>query len=305
MGVTGSAGRYLSPLRYPGGKGKVANFVKLVMLENDLVGHEYVEPYAGGASVALALLFEDYASHIHINDVSRGVHAFWNAVLRDTDELCDRIESVPVTVEEWQQQREIHRDPEASGLDLGFATFFLNRTNRSGIISGGVIGGLDQSGPWKIDARYNVPELVQRVHKVRRFRSRITLTCLDAAELLRQWSGGTSHPDAFFYLDPPYYVKGGDLYDNFYEHDDHREIAGLVERLPRPWLVTYDAAPEVIAMYEASDWHRYGLHYSAAKRVRGSEVMFTSRGLTLPFDAPAGVAVATVERARMPALPCL
>jgi DNA adenine methylase len=303
VGVTGSTGRYVSPLRYPGGKGKVANFVKLLMLENDLVGRDYVEPYAGGASVALALLFEDYAGHIHINDINPGVHAFWDAVLHATDELCRRIETVPVTVEEWHRQRDVHRDPTTTGLELGFATFFLNRTNRSGIISGGVIGGLDQKGLWKIDARYNAAKLVRRIRKVRRFRSRITLTRLDAADLLRQWTDARAQHDAFFYLDPPYYVKGGDLYDNFYGHEDHKTIASLVQRVPHPWLVTYDAAPEVIAMYGARDLHRYGLHYSAAKRVRGSEVIFTSSGLVLPQDRPAGVSVATVERARLPALP--
>jgi len=147
-------GRYYSPLRYPGGKAKVANYVKLVMLQNDLVDVEYVEPYAGGASVALALLFEDYASYVHINDINRGVHAFWDAVLNDADDLCERVMQTALTVEEWLHQREVYRNPESDGLDLGFATFFLNRTNRSGIIAnGGVIGGPDPTGPWGIVPR--------------------------------------------------------------------------------------------------------------------------------------------------------
>lgn len=292
-----STGRYLSPLRYPGGKGKVANYMKLLFLENDLLGVDYVEPYAGGASVALALLFEDYAGHVHINDINAGVYAFWDAVLHDTEELCGRILSTPVTVAEWQQQRETHRDPGATGLELGFATFFLNRTNRSGIISGGVIGGLNQVGKWKIDARYMSDELVMRIRKIRRFRSRISLTRKDAADVLRAWC----HPDrppAFLYLDPPYYVKGGDLYDNFYGPADHELVAQLVGRLPHPWLVSYDAAPEISAMYSDSAANRYDLSYSAANRIRGSEVMFSSSGLVLPHEGPAGVASTVVERAR-------
>jgi DNA adenine methylase len=237
MGVAGSAGRYYSPLRYPGGKGKVANYIKLVMIENDLVGAEYVEPYAGGASVALALLFEDYASHVFINDINAGVYAFWNAVLNDVDELCARIRETPVSVEEWRRQRDIYRDPLSCGLDLGFATFYLNRTNRSGIVSGGVIGGLRQTGAWKIDARYNRDDLIRRITKVHRFRTRITLSCLDAARLLETWIADVSEQPAFLYLDPPYYLKGGDLYDNFYSHADHEEIASKVAELPRPWLV--------------------------------------------------------------------
>lgn len=290
------AGRYYSPLRYPGGKARVANFIKLVMLDNDLVGDDYVEPYAGGASVGLALLFEEYADHIHINDINPGVHAFWHAVLHETAEFCARMAQTPVTVEEWRRQRDVHRDPDSDSLDLGFATFFLNRTNRSGIISGGVIGGLDQTGPWKIDARYNTPELIRRIEKIARFRTRITLTREDANAFLRTWADATKDP-ALLYLDPPYYVKGGDLYDNFYSHDDHELIASLVGQLRHPWLVSYDAAPEIISMYSGEAMRRYGLSYSASRRIRGSEVIFSSPGLELRDGVPAGITGKQVSEA--------
>ncbi|MHB8448971.1 MAG: DNA adenine methylase [Mycobacteriales bacterium] len=288
--------RYPSPLRYPGGKGKVANFVKLVMLDNDLLGAGYVEPYAGGASVALSLLFEDYANHIHINDVNPGVHAFWEACLQDPDELCRRIVKTPVTIKTWRAQREVHRDTTSQGIDLAFATFFLNRTNRSGIIAGGVIGGLDQTGPWKIDARYNTAELVARIRKVARFASRITLTKTDAAALLDSWT--TREEWALLYLDPPYYVKGGDLYEHFYHHDDHVRIARLVTQLSHPWLVSYDAAPEIIAIYDGETARTYGLHYSANARVTGSEVMYSSPNLVMPREAPAGITARQVADAQ-------
>jgi len=283
-----AVGRYLSPLRYPGGKAKIANFLKLVLIENDLLGLDYVEPYAGGASVGLALLVEDYASHIHINDINAGVYAFWNSVLTETDALCELIERTPVTVDEWRRQREIHRDPAASGFELAFATFFLNRTNRSGIISGGVIGGLDQTGPWKIDARYNKGELVQRIRKVARFRNRISLTNDDATAMLHSWNVN-SGSGAVLYLDPPYYVKGGDLYDNFYSHEDHLLVASLVANLPHPWIVSYDAAPAIIDMYTGEAMQRYAVQYSAATRIYGSEVVFTSANLHVPDIAPASV----------------
>ncbi len=287
--------RYPSPLRYPGGKGKVANFLKLVMLDNYLIEAEYVEPYAGGASVALSLLFEDYASHIHINDVNPGVHAFWQTCLEQADDLCALIRDTPVTIDNWLAQREAHRDPGTAGLELAFATFFLNRTNRSGIINGGVIGGLDQTGPWKIDARYNVDVLVARIHKVARFASRITLTNLDAAELLEEWAGRTER--AFLYLDPPYYVKGGDLYEHFYSHEDHVRIAELVTALPHPWLVSYDAAPEIVQIYDGATALTYGLYYSAHARVMGAELMYSSPDLVLPSEAPAGVSAKDVASA--------
>lgn len=287
----GSTGRYHSPLRYPGGKGKITNYFKLLLTQNRLLGVDYVEPYAGGASVGLALLYEDYVGHIHINDLNGGVHAFWDAALNHTDALCDRILASDPTIKQWRQQRDVHRaGDKAPLLDRAFATFFLNRTNRSGIISGGVIGGLDQTGPYKIDARYGLDDLVRRIRKVGRHRDRITLTRLDAAELLAQWADRDD--PAFFYLDPPYYVKGEGLYDNFYEHADHEAVARGVFALKHPWVVSYDAAPQITRMYAAARSIRYGLSYSAAERQSGSEVMFYSDHLVVPDESPSNVPTA-------------
>jgi DNA adenine methylase len=297
-----AAHNFHSPLRYPGGKGKVANFIKLLMLENDLVGHAYVEPYAGGASVALSLLYEEFASEVHINDLNRSVFAFWNAVLNDTDRLCARIVAVAVTMDEWGRQRDVQLSEQPDPLDLAFSTFFLNRTNRSGIIEGGVIGGKNQTGAWKLDARFNKDDLIRRIKKIARYGSRITLTQHDAAHYLGHVL--PTFPEAtFVYLDPPYYVKGEGLYEHFYHHADHAQIAGLVRDLTHPWVVSYDAAPKVIELYEGFDRITYNLSYSAQDRYRGAEVMFFSPGLQRPDVAsPAKIhskAVAAAQRERM------
>lgn len=297
MAVTsqGAQRRFPSPLRYPGGKGKVSNFVKLLFLENDLVGGDYAEPYAGGASVALSLLFEDYADHIHINDIDPAVHAFWSSVLDDTDNLCRLIRDTDVTTEEWQRQRDVQASLDPDPLDLAFSTFFMNRTNRSGIITGGIIGGRSQDGPWKLNARYNRDELIRRIRKVGRFRNRITLTRLDAIAFLQPWCE-PSAPRGLVYLDPPYYVKGGDLYRNFYGPEDHAEVARTVQTLKAPWLVSYDAVPPILALYQAGERVRYSLAYSAGTRGRGAEVMFFSEGLQVPdVQSPAGVPFAMVD----------
>jgi DNA adenine methylase len=290
-------GLHKSPLRYPGGKGKVANYVKLLMLENGLIGRDYVEPYAGGASVALELLFEDYADTIHINDLNPGVHCFWQAVLEETAELCDRIESTPVTMDEWHRQRAVANSGDSNGIDLGFATFFLNRTNRSGIISGGVIGGKDQTGEWKLDARYNTADLIARIRKIGRHRTRIDLTNLDASEFLLKWTA-TDEPPSFIYLDPPYFVKGAGLYDNFYGPDDHASVAAMVRELAHPWIVSYDAAPPITSLYQGFDHMRYSLSYSANTRGLGSEIMFFSPGLRRPEQTPGRVTARDVLDAR-------
>jgi len=286
-----------SPLRYPGGKRKVINFMKLLFLENGLTGSNYVEPYAGGASVALALLYDDYVDHIHINDLDDSVFAFWQAVLTDADTLCARIHDTRVTMDEWHRQRAVQADPSAQSLDRAFSTFFLNRTNRSGIITGGVIGGQDQTGKWKLDARFNKDHLIKRIQKVARFRSRITLTRLDAADLLLDWLN--TDQDGFVYLDPPYYVKGEGLYTNFYEHAHHEVIADLVSRLSCTWVVSYDGVPEILRLYTGYSILPYTLSYSAADRYRGDEVMFFSSGLRLPeAESASCVPTSEIERAR-------
>ncbi len=133
---------HFTPLRYPGGKAKLSAYVKSLMKENALLDGEYVEPYAGGAAIALELLFHEYVSRIHINDVSKPLHAFWKSVLDHTEELCRLVMKTPLTVEQWDKQRRILDFPEGhSTLELGFATFFLNRTNRSGILNGGIHRG--------------------------------------------------------------------------------------------------------------------------------------------------------------------
>jgi DNA adenine methylase len=290
--------RYTSPLRYPGGKGKLTGFIKLCMLENDLVGSEYVEPYAGGAAVALSLLYEDYASHVHINDLNRSVSTFWQAVLTHTDELCGRIADTAVTVDEWYRQRDIQGQANPAVPDLAFSTLYLNRTSRSGIIGGGVIGGFDQTGAWKIDARFNRDDLIRRIQKIARHRSRITVTSLDAAEYI-----DTQLPaiqTGFVYLDPPYYVKGKGLYQDYYTYANHAQIASLVREIRQPWIVSYDAAAEIRELYDDFKVVEYDLSYSAQERYRGTELMFFCSGLQCPSVAsPANVSWKVVDNARL------
>jgi DNA adenine methylase len=273
---------FLSPLRYPGGKRKLANFVKLVYVTNDLVGGEYVEPYAGGAGIALALLFEQYVRRIHINDLDRAIYAFWHSVLNATESLCRLIRDTPVNIDEWHRQKQIQDDTDASLLPLGFSTFFLNRTNRSGIISGGVIGGKKQAGKWRLDARFNKPDLIARIENIARHRGRIHLYHLDASELIDEVLPDFPE-DTVCYLDPPYYVKGQqELYTSYYKPDDHQHIARLVTSMDHLWIVSYDDVPEIRALYEGFRHVNYGLNYSAQDRYKGAEIMFFCSQLGVP-----------------------
>lgn len=271
-----------TPLRYPGGKGRLAPYIKLLIRTNGLLDGHYVEPYAGGAGIALALLFHEYATHIHINDLSRPLYAFWHSVLFDTDKFCKIIEETPVTIDSWKEQKKQYTNANCiSLLELGFATFFLNRTNRSGILNGGVIGGKAQQGPWKIDARYNKQGLIGRIRKIGQYRNRISIYQQDASLFIQTVLPALPRK-TLIYFDPPYYTKGQDLYQNYYKHQDHQEIAELLPSITQSWIVSYDNRPEVNALYHRFRSINYDLNYSAAQKYQGEEVIFFAPNLVIP-----------------------
>lgn len=275
--------KFVSPLRYPGGKLKVVDYIKRVFEANNLCDGHYIEPYAGGASVALALLQSEYAHTIHINDIDRSIYAFWHSVLNETDDLCRLITDTPVTMDEWQHQREVQKrkdDDTTSLLELGFSTFFLNRTNRSGILSAGVIGGKVQMGKYKIDARYNKNDLIERIESIADYAERITLTNKDAVRLIKNLK--PKSVPTLCYLDPPYYIKGRDLYLNYYNDDDHRQIANAIGAYSGLWLISYDAVDFLKDIYKDYRQSEYYLSYSAGNPSKGKEIMVYSNDLVVP-----------------------
>lgn len=286
---------FASPLRYPGGKRKLVNFVKDAVIENDIIGGTYVEPFAGGASVALSLLFNEYVNNIVINDIDRSIYSFWYSVLNFTDDLCRKIIDTPVTVDEWNIQRDVqkHKD-DIDILSLGFSTFFLNRTNRSGIIKGGIIGGKKQNSDWKMDVRFNKGDLVKRIEKIALYNQRIGLYNLDAIDLINEIEDSINDK-TLIYFDPPYYNQGSALYVNHFSHNNHLELSNFIKALDCKWMLTYDFIDPIIEMYEDTEKRLLSLNYTAAKKEKGYELLAFSDNFIVPQNNYSSISIELIS----------
>ena len=276
---------FYSPLRYPGGKGKLTTFMEYMI---DRLGHRggtYIEPFAGGAGIAVELLLRNVVSQIVINDYDKGVWSFWKAILTETDRFVEQIRTIPLTMEEWNRQREICiNQNNRYSFELGFATFYMNRTNRSGIIKGGVIGGQEQAGDWTMDVRFNREELISRVRNIAGRKKDIKLYNKDISSFITHYVP-LYEDNTLIYFDPPYYKKGKQLYMNFFEHEDHIRIEESIrENVTCDWIITYDNAPEIEEIYQGYVLYLYDLNYSVSKKCKASEFMIFKAGTELLRD---------------------
>lgn len=271
-----------SPLRYPGGKSRLRRFMVDAISRNCLRDGHYFEPFAGGAGIAWALLLGDHVDHVHINDIDPAIYAFWLASLNEPDEFCNRLHEVTISLDEWNIQKQIYLDTSSGNqLDLGFATFFLNRTNRSGIIGGGPIGGKSQNGKYKMDARFNRVDLAKRINRLASLRSRISIYMEDAIDFIeKEFRLGPER--SFLFADPPYFGRGDDLYANPYSEEDHEALAKLLVSIrEKSWILTYDDHPRIRELYHSINQISYGLSYSAQNRYKGTELLIISDGVAI------------------------
>ncbi|MDR0572356.1 MAG: DNA adenine methylase [Rickettsiales bacterium] len=266
-----------SPLRYPGGKAKILNFIKEIIKDN-YFGKKpaYIEPYAGGAAIAIGLLLDGYVSKVYINDFDPAIYSFWYCVKNHPKEFINKIKDTEITIEEWHKQKDIYKKGKEE-FNLGFSTFFLNRCNRSGVIEGGCIGGLRQMGNYKIDCRFNKKDLIERIEKISRFSDKINISNEDTLEFLREKNiQNILSKNCLLYIDPPYYKNGKQLYKNYYKYTDHRNISELVKKLDTKWIVSYDNVAEIQELYDGCNSKEFNLTYFAGKVKVGKEIMFFS-----------------------------
>lgn len=263
-----------SPLRYPGGKSALYPVISSVIKSNKMKHCIYVEPFAGGASIALSLLIDSVVDYVIINDADKAVYSFWRAVMESTQWLVEKIKTTPVTVDEWRNQRDILRNSKKYSKELGFAMFYLNRTNRSGILDAGPIGGYGQTGEYKIDCRFNKDALIKKILRISEHRDKIKVYNQDISVFLKRFlPQGNENSDIFVYFDPPYYEKGQRLYMNFFSGKDHEKLRDAVALLNCKWIMTYDDKTKIDELYQGYQKCRFLISYSLSNKKKGGELM--------------------------------
>jgi DNA adenine methylase len=276
---------YRTPLRYPGGKQKLWPFIHEIIETNDLDGCDYIEPYAGGAGVAIELLHNKVVKRVHLNDSCRAVYAFWHSILTEPELFCRNVFTASLDIEEWRRQKAIMKAKATADLfDLGFSMFYLNRCNRSGIINAGVIGGLKQEGKYKIDARFPINDLISRIENIASMKENITVSNMDAYDYIKQCESLPAQK-SILYCDPPYYNKADSLYPNYYKHNDHEKISSVIQSYKMPWVVSYDSCPEISSLYKERRQFTYGLQYNASKAYKGAELFIFSDAVKIPVKS--------------------
>lgn len=268
-----------SPLRYPGGKSQLSKFIARTLELNHLEHSTYCEAFCGGAGVAMTLLFKNKVDRVILNDLDPAIYSIWYSILHHPDRFIERIRGTPITMETWLHQRNVYdqvKDSHGYNFDLSFAAFFLNRTNRSGIVEGGPIGGHAQDGKYKIDCRFNKDTLIQKIRSIHTLQDRIALYNYDGLEFIHRVIEPLQEP-YFIFFDPPYFNQGKNLYKNALDEAYHETLAQAIQCLRNShWIVTYDDVETIRELYADCAGWKYDIHYTANTKRRESELLFKS-----------------------------
>ena len=264
-----------SPLRYPGGKGRLYDVVKQIMQDGNFMNRTYVEPFAGGFGIGIRLLTNHDVDSIIINDADRHIYAFWHCVFFDTQNFVELIRSTDINLENWDVQKNIYNyDNEATVLELGFSAFFLNRTNYSGVLSGGPIGGRKQDGKYALGCRYNREDLAHRIEMLGQYRNQVEVYNYDAIEFIDRIVLPRVG-QLFVNFDPPYVKKGPVLYRNYYSKEDHVNLAQHIQQhmANAQWIMTYDDCQIIRQLYERYQPEQINLMHFAGRAKMGKELL--------------------------------
>lgn len=286
-----------TPLRYPGGKSILTNYFIDFIKANSIKSPIYAEPYCGGAGAAINLLLEKKAEKIILNDADISIYSFWHCIVNQSSDFIKKIEDTSVTLDEWYKQKLISTQAKNGEINdlfqIGFATFFLNRCNRSGILSAGPIGGKSKQSQidanFKIDARFRKEPLLNKIKKISNLSSQIEIHNLDALQFLSNIINQQNEQDisnTVVYLDPPYYNQGSSLYLNYYKSEDHIALKEFItnDDIRFHWLLSYDNVNAIKNLYNSFDIYSFYINYSAQHSKLGSELLIQSKNSAFPLS---------------------
>lgn len=296
--------RYLSPLRYPGGKGRMGPYLAdLMASQYGLLEVEiWAEPFAGGLGAGLHVLAADVAEEVWFCETNPALAALWRMIRTDLDDLARRIELTNPTIDLFYASREMVKNAATTGghddQELAVAALILNRCSRSGIVAPNVgpIGGKDQAGKYTVKSRFDPAKVAARLRALSPYTQRLRQYDCSGIEFLRGLDGGVGiEEEMLAFVDPPYTDVGNDLYGRGMSVAEHRELAWILNTSPMRWALTYDATPHIW-----TDWYpnravmEYGISHSAHKQHADTEYLIVSDNLILdPIRAPLSTGSAT------------
>jgi DNA adenine methylase len=303
-----AARRYISPLRYPGGKARMAPFLG-EMFAQQVAAMDveiWLEPFAGGAGAGLSMLEADAVGEVWLTEKNPAIAAMWRAVLGEGEALAARVETTAPDMALWGWARETVAaagEQEVPDLDLGFAALVINRCSRSGIVTSrvGPIGGKSQDGRWTLASRWNGAALAERIRHLATLRRSIRFTEGDAICAIADLDGSGIEDEVLAFVDPPYIREGNRLYAHGMSELDHRRLAGALNASPARWMLTYDDEPSVAeALYPQRRVLAYRISNTANRQRIATEYAVFSGNLLLP-SAPELLPGADTEWVRRPA----
>lgn len=270
--------KFLNPLRYPGSKSAFIDDFSELVRSNNLSGLEIVEPYAGSASISLGLLFKGLVSSATLVERDPLVYSFWYCVFNRTTELVQAIKDLDVSLDTWHKLTKYRDLDGVDGEDvlaLGVAGLFFNRTNFSGVLHAGPIGGQSQGSAYAVDCRFNKADLIKRIETVSSLADRISVHFGDAIQTLEK-ANGEDNENRFFYVDPPYYKQGRKLYRYHYSLSQHKDLANALSQANFRWILSYDNHPVIEHFYSDFIQISTGFRYSSRKPKQEHELVITN-----------------------------
>ena len=294
-----------NPLRYPGSKASFASSVGAFVTACGYTGFEIVEPFAGSASVSIDLVSSGVCSKAILIERDPLLYAFWSAVFFDTRRLCNRINKLSIDLGTWHDLRPllaINSPDEYELIDLAVAGLFFNRTNFSGVLHAGPIGGQQQKSVYKVNCRFNKDDLIARIRAIAKLQNRVEVIFSDALGFLETQKEAVNQ-NRFYYVDPPYFVQGEKLYRYSFELSQHKQLAKVLSELKAPWLLSYDRHPVIEMLYERYASSGFKFKYSSKIRKVEREFLVTNIKLpkTLSMEKPQSKPSAIHGRATTPA----